>query len=88
MISAPTNFNHISHLGPGDGIKNQRLLDLPTTVETADQAIPQHPTTPQPQQQQQHQRNSLRHAPPPPKAPPRQVLPPYNGKKIFVYCKF
>ncbi|KAL5287961.1 gek family protein [Megaselia abdita] len=77
MISAPTNFNHISHLGPGDGIKNQRLLDLPTTVETADQAIPQHPSTPQ--QQQPHQRNSLRHAPPPPKAPPRQVLPPYNG---------
>lgn len=37
MISAPTNFNHISHLGPGDGIQNQYLLDLPTTVETADQ---------------------------------------------------
>ncbi|EDW72069.1 uncharacterized protein Dwil_GK10639 [Drosophila willistoni] len=38
MISAPTNFNHISHMGPGDGIQNQRLLDLPTTLETADQA--------------------------------------------------
>lgn len=37
MISAPTNFNHISHLGPGDGIQKQRLLDLPTTIETADQ---------------------------------------------------
>ncbi|XP_067626892.1 serine/threonine-protein kinase Genghis Khan isoform X2 [Eurosta solidaginis] len=37
MISAPTNFNHISHMGPGDGIQNQRLLDLPTTIETADQ---------------------------------------------------
>ncbi|XP_070140917.1 serine/threonine-protein kinase Genghis Khan isoform X1 [Drosophila kikkawai] len=37
MISAPTNFNHISHMGPGDGIQNQRLLDLPTTLETADQ---------------------------------------------------
>ncbi|BES88698.1 serine threonine-protein kinase [Nesidiocoris tenuis] len=36
MISAPTNFNHISHMGPGDGIQIQRLLDLPTTVETAD----------------------------------------------------
>ncbi|KAK2586007.1 hypothetical protein KPH14_010577 [Odynerus spinipes] len=35
MISAPTNFNHISHMGPGNGI--QRLLDLPTTLETADQ---------------------------------------------------
>ncbi|XP_054256943.1 serine/threonine-protein kinase MRCK alpha-like isoform X2 [Macrosteles quadrilineatus] len=37
MISAPTNFNHISHMGPGDGIQIQRLLDLPTTLETADQ---------------------------------------------------
>lgn len=37
MISAPTNFNHISHMGPGDGIQKQRLLDLPTTIETADQ---------------------------------------------------
>jgi len=37
MISAPTNFNHISHMGPGDGIQIQRLLELPTTVETADQ---------------------------------------------------
>lgn len=24
-------------MGPGDGIQNQRLLDLPTTIETADQ---------------------------------------------------
>lgn len=40
MISAPTNFNHISHMGPGDGIQNQRLLDLPTTVETADMGKP------------------------------------------------
>lgn len=37
MISGPTNFNHISHMGPGDGIQNQRLLDLPTTLETAEQ---------------------------------------------------
>ncbi|XP_019696393.1 serine/threonine-protein kinase Genghis Khan isoform X3 [Harpegnathos saltator] len=37
MISAPTNFNHISHMGPGNGIQIQRLLDLPTTIETADQ---------------------------------------------------
>lgn len=42
MISAPTNFNHISHLGPGDGIQKQRLLDLPTTIETADQTQTQH----------------------------------------------
>lgn len=39
MISAPTNFNHISHMGPGDGIQIQRLLDLPTTLETADQRV-------------------------------------------------
>jgi len=36
MISAPSNFNHISHMGPGDGIQIQRLMDLPTTLETAD----------------------------------------------------
>lgn len=40
MISAPTNFNHISHMGPGDGIQIQRLLDLPTTLETADRITP------------------------------------------------
>lgn len=66
MISAPTNFNHISHMGPGDGIKNQRLLDLPTTIETADQTG--------------QQRNSaIRHAPPPPRATPRPAMQPYNG---------
>ena len=27
-------------MGPGDGIQNQRLLDLPTTVETADSGKP------------------------------------------------
>ncbi|KAL0810346.1 hypothetical protein ABMA28_010498 [Loxostege sticticalis] len=37
LISAPTNFAHLSHMGPGDGIRSQRLLDLPTTVETADE---------------------------------------------------
>lgn len=36
MISAPSNFNHISHMGPGEGIQIQRLIDLPTTLETAD----------------------------------------------------
>ena len=41
MISAPSNFNHISHMGPGDGIQIQRLMDLPTTLETADS--PQQP---------------------------------------------
>ena len=36
MISAPSNFNHISHMGPGDGIQIQRLINFPTTLETAD----------------------------------------------------
>ena len=36
LISAPSNFNHISHMGPGEGLQMQKLLDLPTTVETAD----------------------------------------------------
>ncbi|KAK7598361.1 hypothetical protein V9T40_006596 [Parthenolecanium corni] len=39
MISAPTNFSHISHMGPGDGIQIQRLLDLPTTIETANSKV-------------------------------------------------
>lgn len=54
MISAPTNFNHISHMGPGDGIQIQRLLDLPTTVETADQSL----ASPQQLQGSQQQRVS------------------------------
>merc|ERR1712088_1164773 len=36
MISAPSNFNNITHMGPGDGIQIQRLMDLPTTLETAE----------------------------------------------------
>ena len=39
MISAPSNFNHITHMGPGDGIQIQRLMDLPTTLETADKVV-------------------------------------------------
>src|SRR5262249_7196433 len=48
LISAPSNFNHITHMGPGEGIQIQRLMDLPTTVETADDIHQQ-------QQQQQQQ---------------------------------
>lgn len=55
-------------MGPGEGIQKQRLLDLPTTIETADQNI-----------QQQRISSTIRHAPPPPRGPPRPVLPPYNG---------
>ncbi|XP_050527294.1 serine/threonine-protein kinase Genghis Khan [Daktulosphaira vitifoliae] len=50
IISAPTNFNHISHMGPGDGIQIQRLLDLPTTVETADSTVSPLPPSKPPQQ--------------------------------------
>uniref|UniRef100_A0A182P1E5 non-specific serine/threonine protein kinase n=1 Tax=Anopheles epiroticus TaxID=199890 RepID=A0A182P1E5_9DIPT len=68
LISAPTNFNHISHMGPGDGIQKQRLLDLPTTIETADQST------------QQQRISTMRHAPPPPRAPPRpSMLHQLNG---------
>lgn len=58
MISAPSNFNHISHMGPGDGIQIQRLMDLPTTLETADQqqAGGAAPVIGHPQQQQGVQR--------------------------------
>ncbi|XP_055318585.1 serine/threonine-protein kinase Genghis Khan isoform X2 [Sitodiplosis mosellana] len=68
LISAPTNFNHISHMGPGDGIQKQRLLDLPTTIETADQT-------------NQRVSTSMRHAPAPPRQAQRPILPPYNGAK-------
>jgi serine/threonine-protein kinase MRCK len=42
-------------MGPGDGIQIQRLLDLPTTVETADQSL----ASPQQLQSTQQQRVSL-----------------------------
>ncbi|CAG0890751.1 unnamed protein product [Cyprideis torosa] len=41
MISAPSNFNHITHMGPGDGIQLQRLMELPTHLTDADQPTPQ-----------------------------------------------
>ncbi|CAH0380687.1 unnamed protein product [Bemisia tabaci] len=78
MISAPSNFNHISHMGPGDGIQVQRLLDLPTTIETADNAPSPYP--------------KVLHAPPvplkmshpPPRHPPPRIPmhPPHNGSSI------
>lgn len=51
-------------MGPGDGIQKQRLLDLPTTIETADQ----------------NQRVSTSMRPAIPRAGQRPILPPYNGK--------
>ncbi|XP_050718835.1 serine/threonine-protein kinase Genghis Khan-like isoform X3 [Eriocheir sinensis] len=35
LISGPTNFNHISHMGPGDSIEIQRLVDLPSRRSSA-----------------------------------------------------
>lgn len=29
MISAPTNFNHISHMGPGNGIQVSNQMNVP-----------------------------------------------------------
>jgi hypothetical protein len=58
MISAPTNFNHISHMGPGDGIQIQRLMDLPTSLETADTT----PVTPQQQHGMQRVRSMLQNS--------------------------
>ncbi|CAL1272600.1 unnamed protein product [Larinioides sclopetarius] len=43
MISAPTNFNHVSHMGPGEGIQLQKLMDLPV-VKPATQQQCQTPT--------------------------------------------
>ena len=65
MISAPSNFNHISHMGPGDGIQIQRLMDLPTTVETAD-------STPQPSA-------AIPANPQPPRAKALYTTPPLGG---------
>ncbi|GIX85257.1 hypothetical protein CEXT_551041 [Caerostris extrusa] len=37
MISAPTNFNHVSHMGPGEGIQLQKLMDLPAVKPATQQ---------------------------------------------------
>lgn len=38
LISAPTNFNHISHMGPGEGIQRQKLIDLTPNLEHSKQS--------------------------------------------------
>uniref|UniRef100_A0A8C0BCQ3 Serine/threonine-protein kinase MRCK beta n=1 Tax=Buteo japonicus TaxID=224669 RepID=A0A8C0BCQ3_9AVES len=56
MISNPTNFNHVAHMGPGDGM--QVLMDLPLSVLPAAQdEKPCPPTANLSRQQQQQQRN-------------------------------
>lgn len=62
-------------MGPGDGIQKQRLLDLPTTIETADQT-------------NQRVSTSMRHAPAPPRTAQRPILPPYNGTNIHILFHF
>lgn len=77
LISAPTNFNHISHMGPD--IQKQRLLDLPTTVDTAEQ-LPILPPT--------NQRvASMRTAPPvAPRTPPRPTN--FNSKRPTIPARY
>uniref|UniRef100_A0A673A8B4 non-specific serine/threonine protein kinase n=1 Tax=Sphaeramia orbicularis TaxID=375764 RepID=A0A673A8B4_9TELE len=43
MISNPTNFNHVAHMGPGDGM--QVLMDLPLSVmpSSQDDAVKEKP---------------------------------------------
>lgn len=77
LISAPTNFNHISHMGPD--IQKQRLLDLPTTVDTAEQ-----PTTLPPTSQRVA---SMRQAPPvAPRTPPRPTN--FNSKRPTIPARY
>ncbi|KAF1585132.1 Serine/threonine-protein kinase MRCK beta, partial [Eudyptes moseleyi] len=55
MISNPTNFNHVAHMGPGDGM--QVLMDLPLSVLPAAQDEKPCPSTANLSRQQQQQRN-------------------------------
>ncbi|CAG9835316.1 unnamed protein product [Diabrotica balteata] len=88
LISAPTNFNHISHMGPGDGIQRQRLIDLtPTRTDQLPEHNPFSTATTPPQ------RIPTKSAPLPPKhgerkrpeisnpTPIRPNFPAHNGAK-------
>lgn len=44
MISNPTNFNHVAHMGPGDGM--QVLMDLPLSTAPTPQEEKQGPAPP------------------------------------------
>ncbi|KAM9191491.1 serine/threonine-protein kinase MRCK beta isoform 1-T1 [Mergus octosetaceus] len=55
MISNPTNFNHVAHMGPGDGM--QVLMDLPLSVLPAAQDEKPCPSTANLSRQQQQQRS-------------------------------
>ncbi|XP_045464345.1 serine/threonine-protein kinase Genghis Khan isoform X2 [Harmonia axyridis] len=88
MISAPTNFNHISHMGPGEGIQRQRLIDLTTNLVDNSEPL-QHVNISVSQPKQ-----PIKMAPLPPKhsaerkrpeisypTPIRPSFPAYNGAK-------
>ena len=78
LISAPTNFNHISHMGPD--IQKQRLLDLPTTVDTAES-----PSTAAPPTNQRVA--TMRTAPPvAPRTPPRPTN--LHGKRPAIPARY
>lgn len=71
MISAPTNFSHISHMGPD--IQKQRLIDLPVTSEGSDQSQSTTSLT------SSNQRiAAIRGGPIPPRTPPRPSTMPTN----------
>uniref|UniRef100_A0A8C3DAE2 Serine/threonine-protein kinase MRCK beta n=1 Tax=Corvus moneduloides TaxID=1196302 RepID=A0A8C3DAE2_CORMO len=55
MISNPTNFNHVAHMGPGDGM--QVLMDLPLSVLPPAQDEKTCPSSANLSRQQQQQRN-------------------------------
>ncbi|EZA60465.1 hypothetical protein DMN91_011208 [Ooceraea biroi] len=80
MISAPTNFNHISHMGPGNGIQIQRLLDLPTTLETADQQHSSHHSSHLHSSQQRLYDSTLQTPSKPAPLPPRH--PPSDTRRL------
>lgn len=76
MISAPSNFNHVSHMGPGI---QQKFVDLPTTIETADdpnvvqrtslRQAPLRPTTMPPQSNLRKSMSNVRPKETPPSLP-------------------
>ncbi|OPJ81445.1 serine/threonine-protein kinase MRCK beta isoform A [Patagioenas fasciata monilis] len=57
MISNPTNFNHVAHMGPGDGM--QVLMDLPLSVLPAAQDEKPCPSTANLTRQQQRNKTYI-----------------------------
>uniref|UniRef100_A0A8C8SBG1 Serine/threonine-protein kinase MRCK beta n=1 Tax=Pelusios castaneus TaxID=367368 RepID=A0A8C8SBG1_9SAUR len=57
MISNPTNFNHVAHMGPGDGM--QVLMDLPLSVLPSAQDEKSGPPTANLSRQQQRNKSYI-----------------------------